>query len=48
MNTFEIAKKALREYILANKDNVRQDLDNLRKISTGSDVYDYVENLART
>ena len=46
MNTFEIAKKALREYILANKDKVRQDLDKLRGISTGYDLNNYVENLA--
>lgn len=45
MNSFEIAKKALREHILANKEKVRSDLDELRKKSSGMDVFAYAENL---
>jgi hypothetical protein len=46
VDTFEIAKRVLREHILANTDKVRQDLDDMRKISAGSDIYKYVDNLA--
>lgn len=43
--TFKKSIEALRKYILANPDKVRKDLDEMRKKSTGQDIYQYLKNL---
>lgn len=47
MDKFDKAKIALRNYILANKDKVKKDLDELRKKSTGKDINCYLKKYCR-
>ena len=46
MDKFDKAKIALRKYILANKDKVKKDLDEMRKKSTGKDINWYLKKLS--
>ena len=46
MEALEIAKLALRKYLLQNREKVVADLIEMRKQSEGMDVYNYVEKLA--
>lgn len=42
-DVFSKSKLALRKYILNNPDNVKIDLDNMRSLSSGNDIYNYLE-----
>ncbi|MDB5262658.1 MAG: hypothetical protein JWQ14_1939 [Adhaeribacter sp.] len=44
METLEKAKLALRKHLLANKDKVAADLEEMRRMSEGKDIFYYVEN----
>ncbi len=46
MGKFDKAKIALRKYILANKEKVKKDLDEMRKKSTGKDINWYLKKLS--
>jgi len=46
MKAIEKAKLALKAYLLANKDQVVADLDNMRKESVGNDIFNYIEELS--
>lgn len=45
MEALEIAKLALRTYLLQNKEKVAADLIEMRKMSEGLDIYNYVNNV---
>jgi len=45
MDKFDKAKIVLRKYILANKEKVKKDLDEMRKKSTGKDINWYLKKL---
>jgi len=42
MKAFEKAKLELGKYIKANPDKVKKDLEEMRKRSTGKDIYWYL------
>ena len=46
MEALEKAKLALRKYLQENGDQVAADLDAMRKISVGKDIFNYVENVS--
>ena len=46
MDKFDKAKIALRKYILANKEKVKNDLDEMRKKSTEKDINWYLKKLS--
>jgi len=46
MDKLDKAKIALRKYILANKDKVKKDLDEMRKKSTGKDINWYLKKIS--
>jgi hypothetical protein len=46
MEALEKAKLALRKYLLENRDKVVADLDTMRKMSEGNDIFRYVENMS--
>jgi deoxyribodipyrimidine photolyase len=46
MEKFDKAKIVLRKYILANKDKVEKDLEEMRKKSTGKDINWYLKKLS--
>ena len=46
MKALEKAKIALRKHLQENKDKVKADLERLREISNGTDVFSYLENLS--
>jgi len=46
MGKFDKAKIAIRKYILANKEKVKKDLDEMRKKSTGKDINWYLKKLS--
>jgi len=48
METFDNARLALREYLLANKERVAADLEGMRKKSEGNDIFNYVENITQS
>jgi hypothetical protein len=48
MKAIEKAKIALRKHLLDNKEQVRLDLERMRKISTGIDMSSYIENLSNS
>ena len=48
METLEKARIALRKYLLANKDRVVADLEDIRKKSEGHDIFNYVERLSNS
>jgi hypothetical protein len=48
MKAIEKAKIALRKHLLENKEQVRLDLERMRKISTGIDMSLYIENLSNS
>jgi len=41
----EESREILREYLLKNRNKVVRDLDNMRKDSTGDDIFDYIIKL---
>ena len=45
---YQKAKIALRKHLLDNKEQVRLDLERMRKISTGIDMSSYIENLSNS
>lgn len=45
MTALERGRLKLREYILANKKQVRKDLDEMRKKSSGDDIYSYMNKI---
>ncbi|MCG8860076.1 hypothetical protein [Tenacibaculum finnmarkense] len=48
MKAIEKAKIALRKHLLENKEQVRLELEKLRKISTGVDMPSYIDNLSNS
>ena len=42
MKALEKAKIALRKYLLANKEQVKIDLEEMRKKSKGNDIFSYI------
>jgi hypothetical protein len=46
MKTLERARLALREYLLQNKERVSADLDAMRTVSEGKDIFNYIENFS--
>lgn len=46
MKAIEKAKIALRKHLLDNKKQVKLDLERMREISNGIDMYSYFENLS--
>jgi len=46
MEALEIAKLALRTYLLQNKEKVVADLIEMRKMSEGLDIYKYINNVS--
>ena len=42
MKAFEKAKLALRKYIKENPEKVKKDIEEMRKLSTGKDIYWYL------
>lgn len=48
MKAIEKAKIALRKHLLENKEQVRLDLERMRKISTGIDMSSYIDNLSNS
>ena len=46
MDVFEKSKKVLQEFLLKNKEKVKKDLDEMRKKSTGKDIYWYFKKLS--
>lgn len=48
MEALEKAKLALRKHLLANRDRVLSDLEEMRKKSEGNDIFNYVENLSES
>ncbi|MFD1293847.1 hypothetical protein ACFQ5N_08375 [Lutibacter holmesii] len=48
MKAIEKAKIALRKHLLENKEQVKLDLEKMRKISIGTDVFSYIENLSNS
>jgi hypothetical protein len=42
MKALEKAKIALRKYLLANKEQVKIDLEEMRKKSEGNDIFSYI------
>ena len=48
MKAIEKAKLALRKHLLDNKEQVKLDLDRMRGISNGIDMFSYIENLSKS
>lgn len=48
MEALERAKIVLREHIIANKSKVKADLEELRKLSEGYDIYNYLDNASES
>ena len=46
MDKFDKAKIALKKYILANKEKVKKDLDEMRKKSTRKDINWYLKKIS--
>jgi hypothetical protein len=46
MEALEKAKLALRKHLIENKDIVRKDLDRMRELSEGVDIFTYVDKLS--
>lgn len=46
MKAIEKAKIALRKHLLNNKEQVKSDLNKMREISKGMDMYSYIDNLS--
>lgn len=46
MEALEKAKLALRKYLLENGEKVAYDLEVMRKMSEGKDIFNYIENLS--
>lgn len=46
MEALEKAKLKLREFLLANKEAVAADLEEMRKNSEGKDIFRYMQNVA--
>ena len=47
MDTLQKAKIALRKYLLENREKVAIDLENMRKMSEGNDIFRYVDNMSQ-
>jgi len=48
MEVFEKAKLALRDHLLKNKERVVADLEEMRRQSEGSDIFNYIEYVANS
>jgi len=46
MKAIEQAKIALRKHLLDNKEQVKADLEKMREISKGIDIFSYIENIS--
>ena len=46
MNALQKAKFALRKFLLENREQVVADLDSMRKMSEGKDIFNYIENVS--